>query len=581
MKYKDYLESSEKTLGLQGEPLSLAVFHSCTLEPIEPVLRRELAELGFSPAVRFYGFNIFEQELLNPAGEYAKERPDVVLLFFTLQEFFPELLHEFHTLSPSQLEEKKDKVVSRIQGLLEAVRAKSQARVIVSAFDFLAAWHYGILDRGQDHSQQEVLSRLNRDIARLAGSFKEVYVLDVQEASRTVGKRSFYDWGMYYHSSLPFSGEGLVELGRMVARIVFAAYGKTKKCVVLDLDNTLWGGIVGEEGADRVLVGPTGQGRAYYDFQRELKKLSSRGIVLAVASKNNPEDVKEVFAKRKNDMPLLWEDFVITKIGWELKPESFQEIAQELDIGLDSMVFLDDSPVERAMVREFLPEVYTPELPESASEYASFLQELPVFEKNIYSREDFKKVQMYKEQGKRAALKQETPSLEDFWKGLEMRLTIFVNEKTQIPRLAQMTQKTNQFNLTTKRYSELAISEFMENNAWKVFSWSVQDRFGDNGVVGLLIAEIAGEEARIDVLLQSCRVIGRTIEQAVISRVASVLKAAGVTRITGSYIPTAKNSVAKDVLARLGFEKQEGDTYILNLSLLPQAPPWFQAIEMK
>lgn len=406
-------------------------------------------------------------------------------------------------------------------------------------------------------------------------------MLDVQDIASRIGKKRFYDWNMYYHSSLPFSSEGLVEIGKEIARVMFAAYGKTKKCIVLDLDNTLWGGVVGEEGPDRVIVGPTGPGRAYYDFQLQLKHLSSKGIVLAMASKNNPEDVKEAFLKRKDDMPLALEDFVITKIGWGLKPQSIQEIAQELDIGLDSMVFLDDSPVERELMRERVPEVYTPELPEGAGEYAAFLQELHVFEKNIYSQEDLKKVRIYQDQGKRASLKQESASLEDFWRTLDMRLTIFVNEKMQIPRLAQMTQKTNQFNLTTKKYSEADITRRMEDPKWQVFSWSVQDKFGDNGVVGLLIVKIQDKKASIDMFLQSCRVIGRTIEQAVISKVALYLQEQGVTLITGEYIPTAKNAVVKDLYPHLGFTKQAENVYALNIEgALPFLPPWFQTIHM-
>ncbi|MDO8470942.1 MAG: HAD-IIIC family phosphatase [bacterium] len=581
--YKEYLELArqiDKTP--QGAPLSLAVFHSCTLEPIEPVVRVELVSEGFAPAIKFFGYNIFEQELLNPAGEYGKGTYDVVFLFATLQEFFPELIRDFHNITPLELEKKTKEVVGRMEQLIAAARRTSQPRIILTTFDHPGRWYYGILDGQREHSQKEALAHLNRSIATMASRYKEVYVLDAQDIASRVGKKHFYDWNLYYHSSLPFSSEGLVEIGKELSRIIFAAYGKTKKCIVLDLDNTLWGGVVGVEGADRVIVGPTGSGRAYYDFQLQLKQLSSKGIVLAIASKNNPEDVKEVFSKRKDDMPLVLEDFVITKIGWDTKPQSIQEIAQELDIGLEALVFLDDSPVERELMREQAPEVYTPELPEGAGEYAAFLQELHVFEKNIYSQEDLKKVRIYQDQGKRASLKQEAASLEDFWKGLDMHLTIFVNEKTQIPRLAQMTQKTNQFNLTTRRYSETDITRFMEDSKWQVFSWSVQDKFGDNGIVGLLIVEIQDKKASVDIFLQSCRVIGRTIEQAVVSKVALYLQERGVMLITGEYIPTAKNAVVKDLYSHVGFAKEAENAYVLNLAgTLPAIPPWFSSIEMK
>ena len=520
--YQDYLALQGKLRGVT--PLSMAVFSSCTLEPLEPVLKAELAFEDWDASFDFYGFNIFEQELLSE-GKYQATNYDAILLFFTLEQFFPELIWSFAAFSPQDLEKKMQEVISRVKTLIEAARKNKTPRIILTTFDLQGERpYYGILDRGLQHSQQEVLLQLNRSLAQLAASFKDIFVLDVQEGIARVGREQAYDRTMEYHGSLPFSSKALVEFGKEIKRILFAAYGKTKKCLIVDLDNTLWGGVLGEEGVEGVVVGPAGPGKAYYDFQRELKLLSSKGTVLAIASKNNPEDVEEMFSRRKDDMPLKLDDFVIRKIGWDFKEQYFQEIAQELDIGLDSMVFLDDSPVEREMIRQQLPEVYTPELPENASSYSSFVRDLYVFEKAVYSSEDLKKVQIYKEQGKRAELKQRLGSLEDFWKGLEMRLAIFLDEKSQIQRLTQLTQKTNQFNATTRRYSESEVERFIDDSSFTVFSWAVQDRFGDNGIVGLIIAEVSGNTARIDVFLQSCRVIGRTIEEAVFAQVAAYLK---------------------------------------------------------
>jgi len=279
-------------------------------------------------------------------------------------------------------------------------------------------------------------------------------------------------------------------------------------------------------------------------------------------------------------MPLSIEDFVTIKTNWNPKVQSLQEIAQELDINLDSLVFLDDNPVEREMVRSELPQVYTPEFPKNSSEYASFLRQLYVFEKNVYTLEDTKKTKIYKEQVERVTLQKSSNSLEDFWKNLEMQLVIKENDKDNIARLAQLTQKTNQFNVTTKRYSESDIEKFMADENISVFSWSLIDKFGDNGIVGLMVVKISGEDALVDVLLQSCRIIGRTVEQVVISVVAENMQDKGVKKIQGEYIATPKNIVVKDLFKNLGFSKESEGTFTLNIADdIPAMPVCFNKVE--
>ena len=323
---------------------------------------------------------------------------------------------------------------------------------------------------------------------------------------------------------------------------------KRKKCLVLDLDNTLWGGVLGEDGIDGIQVDGDYPGKAYHYWQEGLKELERNGVILAICSKNNQTDVEALFAAR--EMPLSLKDFACTRINWNDKATNIREIAQELNIGLDSMVFVDDNPTERELIRQQLPMVSVPEWPAQPYELPMFYAQLVNDYFSVYTLtdEDKKKTEQYRQNANRAQAQAQFTDMEDFLRSLEMRLTIREATEVTIPRIAQMTQKTNQFNLTTKRYTESDIRSLLEEGA-QIWTLAVADRFGDNGITGLMI--LKSENGWIlDTLLMSCRVLGKGIEEAffksVISRYNGVL--------TAQYIPTAKNGQVAEFYERMGLK---------------------------
>lgn len=332
--------------------------------------------------------------------------------------------------------------------------------------------------------------------------------------------------------------------------------GRTCKAVVTDLDNTLWGGIVGEDGFNGLQLGGEYPGAAYRELQRALLDLHHRGVLLAICSKNNPPEAMEVLEKHPG-MLLRPQHFAAMRINWTDKVQNLREIAAELNIGVDALAFLDDNPAECQRVRLELPEVTVLELPSNPMLFAPLLRQHPALERLTLSAEDRNRSHYYSEQRQRAASQQTAGSVEEFLRSLDQHIEILpVNEAT-CARVAQLTQKTNQFNLTTRRYSEQEIGEFQCSGQSEIFSVRVTDRFGDNGIVGVMIARREGAACIIDTFLLSCRVIGRTVETAMLAFLLDRARIHGVERLEGWFLPTRKNAPASDFYAKHGFALQQ------------------------
>ena len=327
---------------------------------------------------------------------------------------------------------------------------------------------------------------------------------------------------------------------------------------MLDLDNTLWRGIIGEDGIDGIKLGDEGIGRAYHDFQKLIKILKHKGILLSVCSKNNLADVREVFETNKF-MELKESDFAAFKINWENKVKNIKDTAAELNLGIDSFVFIDDNPFEREMVKSELPQVTVPEFPKDPAELCRWFIDLSFkyFNSSTILSEDRARTEIYQADSRRKELQKSSVTLEDFYSSLNMNAIIRVNSRDSFKRIAQLTQKTNQFNLTTRRYTENETLDLMKNNDRMVLSLKLNDRFGSNGIVGVLIVKIKDDSSYIDTFLMSCRVIGRMVEDSFISYMAEILRAKGIINVIGEYIPTKKNSLVKDLYKRFGFDLSE------------------------
>jgi FkbH-like protein len=351
-------------------------------------------------------------------------------------------------------------------------------------------------------------------------------------------------------------------------RFLIPLTGRVAKALVVDLDNTLWGGVIGEDGMTGIKLGPEYPGAAYQALQRAMLDLTRKGILLAISSKNNPEDAMEALQSHPG-MLLRPKDFAAIKISWNDKAQSLREIAQELNIGTDSLAFLDDNPFEREQVRASLPEVAVIDLPDDPMQYAATLRDLPAFERLTLSSEDQQRSAMYAEQKQRSQAEQGFQSKEDFYRFLQQEAEISQVTPATLARIAQLTQKTNQFNLTTRRYSEQEISQLATNGRCQVLSIRVRDRFGDHGLVGVTIVRDQDAVCEIDTFLLSCRVIGRTVETALLSYVAESAAARGRRKLIGQFIPTKKNSPAREFYSQHGFildsQNSEGTIWTFDL----------------
>ena len=401
-----------------------------------------------------------------------------------------------------------------------------------------------------DRRLVDAISAFNRLAWSLAAEKPNVQVIDFGAFLKQYAASEWIDWKFYHLSQMVLNPRLSGDFRKWYAEQERACTLKRKKCLVLDLDNTLWGGVLGEDGISGIQVDGDYPGKAYHLWQEGLKELGREGVILTICSKNNLTDVEELFKVR--EMPLRLEDFACMRIDWNDKAANIRAIAQDLNIGLDSMVFVDDNPTERELIRQQLPMVAVPEWPAQPYDLPSFYAQLvkDCFSVYMLTEEDMKKTEQYRQNANRALAQAKYTNMEDFLRSLDMELTIAEATDVTIPRIAQMTQKTNQFNLTTKRYTEGDIRAMLANEA-KIWTLAVRDKFGDNGITGLIIVTRQGE---VDTLLLSCRVLGKGIEEAFVK---AVLKRWCMPVVRAKYIPTEKNGQVAEFWDRIGFRESK------------------------
>ena len=411
---------------------------------------------------------------------------------------------------------------------------------------------YAVPLTDDDHRLRSAIAAYNEALYTLAGQYPHLKVIDLSEFTAQYPAQELMDWKFYFISQMGMNPALHKAFKSWFSKKMEGIAMKRKKCLVLDLDNTLWGGVLGEEGIDGIQIGGDYPGNAFRYFQEALLELSKSGVILTVCSKNNEQEVLDAW----NQNPFLVlkkEHFATYRINWTDKATNIREIAVELNIGLDSLVFVDDNPVERELIRQMLPMVEVPDFPEQPYELPVFFQQLVNDYFKVYSitNEDKKKTQQYKANASRAQEQRQFADFTDFLRSLDIQLTIEQANDFNIQRIAQMTQKTNQFNLTTRRYTDADIRQFVKDG-WNIWCLSVADKFGDNGITGCIM--VHGQE--IDTLLLSCRILGKGIEFAFVKQVLSLLKEGGVSALKASYILTAKNAQVADFYEKCGFQLQ-------------------------
>jgi FkbH-like protein len=373
------------------------------------------------------------------------------------------------------------------------------------------------------------------------------------------------DYSMVVNAELHFTPDYLNWLSKSIVELIHVFQGNFKKCVILDLDNTLWGGIIGDDGIENIQIGNLGIGKAFTRFQKWLKELKNRGVILAVCSKNEDCIAKSPFLNHP-EMILKLDDIAVFVANWHSKADNINQIQQILNIGFDSMVFIDDNPAEREIVRTHLPLVCVPELPEDPSNYLPFLISENLFETVSYSGNDLERTKQYQEEAKRVESSKSITNMDDFLNSLEMTSKIGPFKNLDVERIAQLTQRSNQFNLRTIRYTSVEIENIMANSNFLTVSVEVADKFGNYGLIGIVIIEIMGAKAIIDTWIMSCRVLRRTVEHTIMNYVVEHLLNINVQTLNGQYIPTEKNKLVLNLLKDLGMSETKTHDYTLHLN---------------
>ena len=525
----------------------IALVGTTTLDFLLPALR-----VGcFAAAVdaEFYvgSFGQYQQEILDPTSGLAAFRPDILIIASDWRA----LCLPADAEQPAQLAEAN---VSALLRLWRQVRERLGSFVIQHNFEVPATDPYGQLSAALPGGKARLLRQINLSLWDAARDERGVAILDIEQIASIHGKTSWSDAVLWYTARQYPVLEAIPLLVRHQVALVRAILGLASKCLVLDLDGVLWGGVIGEDDLAGITLGGTGVGEAFLDFQRYLQALHGRGILLAACSKNNEEDAKLPFQQHP-EMVLSLDDFTMFVANWRPKDKNLRFIAETLNLGLDSLVFVEDNPTERAWVRQQLPEVEVPEMPQDPALFGSALDRGRYFEALSLTEEDRRRAESYQENVQRRVFEAGSSGVEEFLAGLQMQVELTPFDELNLPRVAQLINKTNQFNLTSRQLTESQVRSLMRRPGCYTQCMRLRDRFGDNGLTGLLIALTEGDTLRIDNWLISCRVLGRRVEEPMLGSLLCYAAAQGFKYVVGEHIPTAKNGQVSNLFDRLGFAR--------------------------
>ena len=553
----------------QPNAVRLALLGSSTIDHLIPGIRVAGLRHGLSIRSWLGSYGQYRQDLCGPSPALREFDPQYIVLSLTAREIIAPITLG-STSEEAELALKR--AVDDLQGLWARARETFGATVIQQTFLDTSAPLFGSFERRVPGSPARLVRRLNELVIE-AAAHAPVHIFDLALAAERTGLDRWYECKLWLQAKMQIAPHAVPEYGERLVRFVAAQRGMSKKCLVLDLDNTLWGGVIGDDGIQGIILGEgTARGEAHLALQRYAKDLTERGIVLAVCSKNDP-DIASRAVDEHPEMILRRKDFACFAANWQPKPENLRMIAAKLNLGIDSLVFVDDNPAERAAVREALPMIAVPELPDDVAGYVECIAEAGYFETSAFTADDRERAQRYTENLIREADRGSAHDLSDFLTGLNMSTVYGPVQEVDIPRVTQLINKTNQFNPTTQRYSMEQITAFCRDGANTVLQFRLIDRFGDNGLVSALIMRPAGPQPGvldIDTWVMSCRVFGRELEfEAMnIAVEAARERAAGVLR--AKYIPTPKNVVVRDLYDRLGFvriDSGEGEATLWQLEL--------------
>lgn len=525
-------------------------------EPLPEFAEVHLACHGILAAAHITPFDQVLQQLLDIDSPLHAFDPNFILLHFELDALLPGLLDRRDGQGARGWRDAVSEVIATIEPAVSAALDTTDAVVLLTNFTGPDCYELGIADSRAEFGQQEFYAQLNSSLSRTFRGEPRVQVVDLCRLMAYHGRARARDRRLYYMAKLPWHESFLPVLADELVRHVGAALGRIRKCLVVDLDNTLWGGVLGEDGPDGIRIGVGDpESEAHLDLQRSILALKRRGILLAVCSKNNPEDVEDVF-RRRADMPLRREDFVCMEVGWESKHEGLRRIAEELNIGTDSLVFLDDNPAEVELVRQLMPEVECVAVPADPALRPTCLARVHGLERAIITGEDLAKTRHYQDEARRKSERRQFADLRGYLLSLRTQLVIRSVSPDLLPRAHQLFAKTNQFNLTTRRYTTGEVEALANDPSARIVMAHAKDRFGDIGWIGAVVVRgLEDEEATIESFVLSCRAMGRAIESAMLNHVRALCFDGPRTcrAIVADFLPTAKNAPVREFYDEHGF----------------------------
>jgi FkbH-like protein len=546
-------------------PFRLGLLSNTTSHFLVPALVATAARHGIALECIEAEYDQVMQEALNPASAINRGKFDAVLVA---------LDHRGLPLRavPGDAEAAEQTVTAALEKLnavRDGIHANSNALCIVQTIARPPETLFGGMDLGLTGTLRNLIDRFNRALADDVAGSKDL-LLDVAQMAETVGLANWHDPTLWNLAKLPFASTYIPLYVEHVCRLVATLRGKSRRCLVLDLDNTLWGGVIGDDGLEGILIGQgDATGEAHLEVQRTALALRERGIVLAVSSKNNDDVARKPFQEHP-EMLLKEDHLAVFQANWSDKASNITAIADELALGLESFVFLDDNPAERNIVRQTLPEVAVPELPADPAYYARVLLASGYFEAVTLSDEDRKRAAMYQDNARRVALQKNVADIHSYLISLEMVMTVQPFDEVGRARIAQLISKSNQFNLTTRRYTEVEVAEAERDPDCMTLQIRLADTFGDNGMICVIVCRRSGRDWHIDTWLMSCRVLGRRVEEATLQEILLQARGAGIETLIGTYRPTERNSLVEKHYEKLGFallEKKEDGTTVWRLDV--------------
>lgn len=544
---------------------SLAVLGDCATQHLATALRGYGVSVGMRLNVFDADYDQIDAQVMAPDSELYRFAPQGVLLQMCTEK----LQEAFYDCPPEARASFAEDTYARIRQIWSRIGSRIPATVLQCNFPLIDDGVFGQFGNKTEQSFLFQQRKLNYLLMQGCQEAKNTFLIDLDALQTALGRSTFADPKLYYVAKMPISLAALPAAAKLVVDVVRSLQGTVKKCLVLDLDNTLWGGVIGDDGLSGIQIGELGTGHAFSDFQKWLKELKNRGILLTVCSKNNEDTAKEPFEKHP-EMVLRLEDFSMFVANWEDKARNIRTIQQALNIGMDSMVFLDDNPFERELVRTMIPEITVPELPEDPALYLQYLRGLDLFETASYSREDAGRTEQYREKAQRAAFEAAFQSYDDYLEALQMRASAAAFDPFHYPRIAQLTQRSNQFNLRTVRYTEAEIETLAQDDSRIGLYFTLKDKFGDHGLISVVVLEKQPEDTLfISEWLMSCRVLKRGMEEFIVDKILSVAAQQGFRRVVGEYIPTPKNAMVKDLYEQLGFARLENGRFQAEVSGFP------------